>query len=61
MQKNVLCVSSVLDASGAWRERKGERKRRKARSEVRKKRVGGVGKEGRKEERDGRRQDVLLG
>lgn len=26
MQKNILCVSSVLDASGVWRERKGEGK-----------------------------------
>lgn len=40
---------------------RGEGNRKKARSGVRKKGVWGVGKEGRKEERDGRRQGVLLG
>lgn len=49
---------------GREKERKigrGDGNRKKGRSRTRKKGVWGAGKEGRKEERDGRRQGVLLG
>lgn len=43
------------------KERERGREQKEARSRVRKKGVWGGGKEERKEERDGRRQGVLLG